>query len=407
MVTFGWVAMLTDIMTTIALLSGVLVLYHHAGYPLLLRWLAARRPVPVAKIATRGFKSGQQDDGLPKISLLMPAHNEAEVIAEKIRNLGALDYPADRLQVILVCDGCSDATAAIARKTHLEPESAHLDLLVVEQLSNRGKLRIINEWVPKVDGSLIALSDVSALLSVDALLAVVAHFADPEIGVVCGKYQLLHPGSIGEQVYWNYQTAIKQRESALGSIMGVHGAFYVFRSVLFVSLAGDTINDDFILPMEIVAAGYRAIYEPRIHALELEEAANSTDWQRRRRIAAGNLQQTLRLRKLLKYRFGATFFNFASGKALRAFMPFILLVLFLSSGWVSLSNAWFAALFAAQCLVYGVAWYRHLNLEAPAAAVVQTIYYLVSGHVNGFIGATRYIMGRERGNWRRVVAKKE
>ncbi len=399
--------MLTYIVLCLTILTGTLVLYHHLLYPLLLRWLAAKRAVPELELPKRGFVQGPKDETLPLISLLMPAHDEEAVIAEKIRNLAALDYPHERLEIYLICDGCNDETAQIARKTHREPECAHLRLTIIEKTNNGGKLAILNEWVPNMAGSLVALSDVSALVSVDALLAAVSHFQNQQVGVVCGKYRLLKPGSPGEALYWTYQTAIKERESALGSIIGVHGAFYLFRKTLFQPLPDDTINDDFILPMEIVAQGYRAVYEPRINALELEKAAITTDQNRRRRIAAGNLQQTLRLRRLLNVRFGGVFFNFASGKTLRALMPFILLILFGSSAWLTPHSSWFAALFISQVGVYGLTLYRHFTLNRSAPMLMQTIYYLVSGHANGLIGAIRYIIGLERGRWRRAMITEE
>lgn len=294
-----------------------LVGYHHAAYPLLLRWLASRRPPPVRSLVACD---------LPEITVVMPAYNEAGYIAAKIRNLAALDYPADRLRVLIGCDGCTDGTAAAARAAAAEPECGGLRVEVIEFARNRGKVAVVNELVSRVEGPIVAMSDVSALISLDALRLAAGWLTAPEVGVVCGGYRFLRPGSAGEATYWRYQTAIKQQESRLGSTLGAHGALYIFRRDLFRPLAPDTINDDFVLPMVIVGQGHRAVYEPEMVALELEQASLGTDRLRRRRIAAGNAQQAVRLRGLLSPRHGWTAFMFASGKALRVAMPLCLLV---------------------------------------------------------------------------------
>ena len=133
--------------------------YHHVGYPLLMRFAAKR---------ATGFDVTVPAE-LPEITLVMPAYNEATYIADKIRNIAALDYPADRLRVVIACDGCSDLTAEIARATLREPGAAHLIVDVVEHTKNRGKITVLNETIRLAQTEIIALSDISAMLPVDAL----------------------------------------------------------------------------------------------------------------------------------------------------------------------------------------------------------------------------------------------
>ncbi len=389
------------------LLCMALVVYHHVGYPVILKYLARRRQQPPVAYLQRGYRDCSATRSLPSTTLIMPAFNEAGMIEEKIRNLAAIDYPADKLEVVLVCDGCTDDTARIAREIHREPACAHLNLTIVEHGDNRGKLAIVNESVLAATTDLVALSDVSALISVDALLIAVGHFEDKKDGVVSGTYRMFQAGSAGEESYWQYQTAIKTNESALGSTIGVHGAFYVFRTELFSPLPADTINDDFVLPMAIVASGYRAVYEQRINALELECADTAIDHKRRRRIAAGNLQQVLRLWRLLHPRRGGIAFNFASGKTMRVMMPFCLLAAFVGSVILSVHSLLFMALTAAQAVGYGIFLYRHLTITRPAPKIIDTIHYVISGHLAGLIGSSRYLLGLERSRWRRVATLKE
>jgi len=397
-------------MTLIAALTVaclVLVVYHHVGYPWLLSRLPKRTLRTPGVFARRGYVTRPGDRLLPGITVIVPAHDEQRLIAEKVRNLAALDYPPERLKVVIACDGCHDATAARARAAHAEPECRHLDLEVREFEVNRGKVAVLNEVIASACSELVALSDVSALVSIDALLRAASAFADPEMGVVAGGYRLLTPGSAGESAYWDYQLRIKHGEAALGAPLGTHGAFYLFRRRLFEPLAPDTINDDFLLPMSIVADGYRAIYDADIMALELERADPRLDRRRRRRIAAGNLQQMWRLRRLLHPRHRGIAFAFASGKALRAVMPLLLLATLAGSLWLAPHSPWFALLAAAQLLVYVVALWRQLNPDARVPGVVNTLHYLVSGHVSGLVGGVRYLAGLDRGHWRRATLTEE
>lgn len=391
------------IIAGLTVFCGVLVVYHHLAFPLLLRGAVKRWSRPIPNPKARGFVDMPHDAGLPMVALVVPAYDEAAVIADKIRNLATLDYPADRLQVILACDGCSDDTAERARAAHAEPECAHLQLEVREFTENRGKIAVLNAVLPTLECDLIALSDTSALISVDALLVAAHHFEDPTVGVVAGTYHLLEPGSEGEASYWRYQTAVKLGEAALGAPLGVHGAFYLLRAPLFETLPADTINDDFMLPMAIVARGYRALYEPEMAALELERASTALDHSRRRRIAAGNLQQAWRMRHLLHPRHRGVALAFASGKALRAVMPFLLLALLLGSLLLAPFSLLFALLAAGQVAAYAVAAHHHRHVGEPAPRAIVMIHYLVNGHWAGLIGGLRYLFGMERGRWHRAA----
>ena len=395
------------LIATVTLTSIFLVIYHHVGYPWLLQRCKPQDARRHGELARRGYMSRPGDRALPSVTLVMPAHDEAALIAEKVRNLAALDYPPERLKIVIACDGCHDATAEQARAAHGEPECQHLNLEVREFEHNRGKVAVLNDVIATVSGELVALSDVSSLISVDALLRAAMAFADDHVGVVAGGYRLLAPGSAGEAAYWDYQLRIKRGEAALGAPLGTHGAFYLFRRELFTSLAPDTINDDFILPMTIVANGYRATYDSDIQALELEQADPALDSRRRRRISAGNMQQAWRLRRLLHPRYRGIAFAFASGKALRAVMPLLLLVALSGSLLLAPGSPLFALLAAGQVLVYSMALWRQLYPRIRVPGFVTTIHYLVSGHVAGLIGAVRYLAGLERGSWRRATVTKE
>lgn len=377
-----------------------LVLYHHFLFPLLLRSLQKR-------LNSSEVNHSEKEDTFRNICILVPAYNEAEVIADKIRNVASLNYPEDKLSLVIACDGCKDNTAAIARKTALEPESACLDIRVINFKHNHGKVALLNVLIPSIDSEIIALSDASALISNDALLIANQHFQDDQTGVVAATYKLLNPGSEGEKKYWEYQVNNKRGEAAIGSPIGVHGALYFIRADLFKHLPPDTINDDFIIPMQIVCQGYKSIYESRLIALELEQASLSMDQNRRLRIAAGNLQQLLRLPELMSLKHRGTAFSFISGKALRTLMPFLLLGQLLISLYLATSSDFFALITLFQILMIAMA---RLSLHAPESIAnsnplwkpARLAFYLINGYYSSFIGSVRYIIGLHDGPWKSI-----
>ena len=394
--------MINNILLFITLVSGLLVIYHHVGYPLILRLLNKNKPASTEPTYPRQYTESLADDHLASVAIVIPAFNEAQWIAEKIRNLAALDYPSEQLQVIIGCDGCTDDTFALATAAANEPECAHLNLNIINFEVNRGKVAVLNELLENVDCELIALTDTSALLSIDSLLIAAQRFNDPTIGVLNGQYRLIEPGSEGEKAYWDYQSQIKQSEATLGSTLGAHGAFYMFRYELFEPLPADTINDDFILPMKIVAAGYRAEYASDINALELETADDNQDHQRRRRIAAGNIQQLLRLRGLLLPRHKGIAFSFISGKALRVLMPFLMILALLGSLLLAPNYLSFMVLAALQLIAYAMAAWQLYFKPQHCNKVSRLLAYLVGGHLAGLIGTLRYLLRLDKGHWKKI-----
>ena len=389
----------------ITLSCVLLVLYHHLGYPLILKWVHHHHRSDEMKVPPRHYTSNFSDNHLPTITLVIPAFNEQPWIADKIRNCAALDYPQKKLTVIIACDGCTDNTVNIAKLVAHERTCIGLKLEVRDFENNRGKVAVLNEVIETIDSDLVALSDVSALISLDALLVAAAQFKIKRLGVINSHYCLLAPGSEGEASYWQYQSNIKLAESSFGSTLGAHGAFYLFRRELFKTLATDTINDDFIIPMQIVADGFIAKQDNRIVSVEQEHANDSMDWQRRVRIAAGNMQQVLRLKRMLLPRYGGVAFTFASGKALRVLMPFLMLIALVGSLFLAPYYLVFALLAAVQVTLYLLAFIQ-LRLK-PNNKLLKVLAYLVSGHVAGIIGTLSYLLNSNNVQWKPVCSVKQ
>lgn len=388
------------LITLVWFLLVALVVYHHVLYPLLLKRLSARWQMNTAQSQPEMLE-------WPSVSLVIPCYNEGEVIAEKLHNLAFLDYPEDRLEIVLVDDGSTDDTLIQMRQIISKSEFEHLNIQIVEQGHNQGKVAALNKAMTQVRSELVVLSDTSALISIDALRRAAQKLSEPKVGVVCGTYQFLEEGSSGEQRYWQYQTELKNLESKMGSTLGAHGALYAFRTEAYESLPADTINDDFILPMTFVRQGYRCVYDTEMVAVELETSNEEQDFSRRQRIAAGNLQQALRLIDLLHPKYGWVAFNFASGKWLRAFMPFILLSSFLLSAWNPTQSVMMSLALWGQSAVYSLVVLRFLTPKLSWPKAVNFIYYLVQAYVASGIGAVHYLIQPDHfALWQRATIKK-
>ena len=197
--------------------AAAIAVYVYAGYPLVLLVLGRvlRRPV------ARG-------DVTPDVSLLVAAYNEAGVIEAKVRNALALDYPEDRLEIVVASDGSRDDTAEIVRRL---ADGRRVRLF--DYPSNRGKLHVLNDTVPHLRGEVVAFSDASSMLAPDALRRLVRSFADPKVGAVSGVYRVTKREEAAhgkqEDLYWRYETFLKLKEAAIGSVLGAHGSLYAVR----------------------------------------------------------------------------------------------------------------------------------------------------------------------------------
>lgn len=298
-------------------IAAAIPAYVYVGYPLLL--------VLLRLVVQRPVRKGPIE---PTVSVLVPAYNEERVIADKIRNLLALDYPADRLELAIAVDGSSDGTAEIVR---LAADGSRVRAFIYE--TNRGKLQVLNDTVPHLRGEILAFSDAASMLEPDAIRRLVENFADPAVGAVSGVYRVrktegVHLGG-QEDFYWKYETFLKAQEAALGSILGAHGSLYAIRRALYPFPAPGIINDDYVIPLRMLQRGFRVAYEPA--AVAVEEAREMGGFSRRVRIMAGNVEQLRELMPLLRPPRPMPLFFFFSHKAGRLLVPPALVALAVSN----------------------------------------------------------------------------
>ena len=322
---------------TIFWIAILIPFYAYIGYPLVL--LALRL------LIRREVKKGPIQ---PFISLLIPAYNEDDVIARKIENSLALDYPAELLEIVVASDGSKDRTAETAQRL---ADGQRVRVLAFPQ--NRGKIATLNASVPELRGEIVVFSDAPAMLFPGSVRLLIENFADPAVGAVSGLYKVVKADEVdvgkSEDLYWKYETFLKIQESQIDSTLGGHGHLHAIRKDLYPYPPAGTINDDYIIPVSVLAKGYRAVYEPS--AVVYEEAHEMTGFGRRIRIMAGNIQQIREIKGLLHpFRPMALFF-FLSHKVSRLVVPFAMLVALIANLFL-LGSRFYFSIFCAQLAFY-------------------------------------------------------
>ncbi|MGK2878980.1 MAG: glycosyltransferase [Solirubrobacterales bacterium] len=246
-------------------LSAGLLIYAQFGYPLLLGIFA--RPAAQAPELAGG--------AYPPVTLIIAAYAEATVIESKVKNALALDYPRERLQIIVACDGSPDDTSVIAR-------AAGADLVL--DLPHGGKMAAQNAAVEQASGELLAFSDANTMWEPDALMRLVDAFAEPGVEYVCGRVNFVNEiGDNQEGVYWRYEMWLRARESALKSVTAGNGAIYAVGPAAYKAIAPVT-GHDLTLPFRIVKFGGRAIYASAARASEVMVPNISGEFKRKRRM---------------------------------------------------------------------------------------------------------------------------
>jgi len=261
-------------MTVVAIVFWVtvaLLVYTQVGYPLLLALLAL-----LARVLGRERSSPSWEGELPGVSAIVAAYNEQEVIAQRITNLRSLDYPPDRLQVIVASDGSSDHTVSRARAAGAD---------VVLELPRGGKIRAQDAAVEEAGGELLVFSDANAVWERDALKRMVDAFADLKVGYVCGDVSFLDAGGTNQEgLYWRYEMWLRRMESELYSVTSGNGAIYATRRDAYLKV-DPLAGHDLSFPFNMVKRGWRAIYVAEAHATEKMAPSIEGEFTRKRRMA--------------------------------------------------------------------------------------------------------------------------
>jgi cellulose synthase/poly-beta-1,6-N-acetylglucosamine synthase-like glycosyltransferase len=312
--------------------AGLLV-YTHLGYPLVLAALARARRTP----------PGPTPGALPSVSLIVAAHDEEQVIAAKVANSLALDYPRELLEVIVASDGSTDRTAELARRSGAD---------LVLELPRAGKLSTQNAAVERAKGELLAFSDANATWEPRALAELVAPFADPDVAYVCGQARLLDQGGSNQEgAYWRYELAIRAYESALAGVTAGNGAIYAVRAAEYLPL-GPAASHDLSFPFMLTKRGFRAVYAPGAVSEEKMVAATEGEFARKRRMMRGLYDEVVVDGMLWPRGYGAAYaFEIYSHRVLRYASPLLHVLAFGANAALLDRGTIYAVTLAVQLLV--------------------------------------------------------
>lgn len=369
-------------------LGGVgVTLLTHVGYP-----LAA---LAKARLASTATPTAPVDDELPSVTVLVPAYNEARFIARKIQDTAAQDYPADRLEILVVDDGSTDGTAAAAMSV------AHPSLRVVTVTTRAGKSAAINQGMQQARGHIVVLTDANGSLDPGSLRAIVRSFDHPDVAVVSGRKLPVGEGAhgAGESLYWRFESALKAAEGRIGRVVGADGGIFAVRREHFEPIPGGIFADDYWIPIDALRRGrlVRQANDAVVH--ERTSTSKRDDFERRQRIAAGIWQVSLTHLDLLHPRHGWTAVAFGCHRVLRSIVvPPLLPVVLVASGLAARHRRIGRWLFGTQLVAYAAAAVGAVANNRACAAP----YQFAMANVAALGGAHRHLRRRQTGLWKRT-----
>jgi cellulose synthase/poly-beta-1,6-N-acetylglucosamine synthase-like glycosyltransferase len=369
-------------------LSATVLFAVYLGYPL---------SMPV--LAKLFRKPHIQRDATPKVTQVISAYNEINVIQEKIENSLALDYPRAQLEILVISDACDDGTDEVVQQFN------DSQVQLKRQDERGGKSRGLSRFVPQATGEIIVFSDANSMYDKSAIQKLVRHFADPTIGYVVGHQRYVDDRtslvSESEQAYWDYEIRLKQYESDLSSVVGGDGAIYAIRAELFSELEDDDIND-FVNPLQIVARGYRGIFDAE--AFCYEESARSFDgeFRRKTRIVNRAFRGLRRVPAVLNpLKSGWFAYQILLHKLLRWFSPYFALGTFFGAlGAIYTGGSeFYVIVLTLQLSIVGIGLLRFFPPLANVKIILLT-YYVCMSNIAAIWGTLKAFNGEKFTIWK-------
>ncbi len=384
-------------------LCVLLIGYVYFGYPFILALLARLRPAP------RDYLPAT-----PAVTLLIAAYNEQDVIASKLENALSLDYPADRLQILVAADGSDDRTVEVVRSFGARGVELSYDA------QRRGKMAAINRAMPMARHGIVVFSDANNLYAKDTLRELLKPFSDLKVGAVSGRKKIIDDDNLlgkADSLYWRYESFIKENETRLSSCTGVSGEILAIRRELYRAPSDKAINDDFFIAMDILRQGYRLVYAPKALSFERTSLTERDEAMRRSRIIAGRYQAIVMSRNVLPWRHPLLMWQVISHKFLRPLVPLMMIIAFLANtaaliwpsrasglSWLYLAQPYNWILFALQILFYASAWLgSHPKIKKSfLGKVLYLPTFLVNSNLSAVIGLYMFFSGRQSALWKRA-----
>ena len=379
----------------------LIVFYTYLGYGILLYLIIRLKRL----FAGKPREAAMPDDSqLPTITLLICAYNEEDVVAEKMANTLAIDYPRDKFHIMWVTDGSTDRTNELLK--------AYPEVDVVFSPERRGKSAALKHGLQELKTRYVAFTDANTMINSGALREIARLFTDPKVGCVSGEKRVAarKEGQLaaeGEGLYWRYESTLKRWDSELYSAMGAAGELYAVDPKLVREVPNSALLDDFMMSMYIVEDGYRIAYTPDAYAQEYGSANIHEESKRKRRIAAGGLQSIWWLRSLLNpFRSPLVTFQYVSHRVLRwSITPISMVILLVVNALLSWLQAglFFHIMLALQVLFYLAAlagWI--LSRHGVKNKLLYTAYYFVFMNLNVFRGMAYLCTHNNSGTWEKA-----
>ncbi|MCF4007810.1 glycosyltransferase family 2 protein [Rheinheimera sp. UJ63] len=377
------------ILTVICLL---IPLYVYCGYPLLL-WLLSRLKPALPEPAF---------DRTKKVTLVVSCYNEAGVIAEKLENALALDYPKELLDILVLSDGSDDDTDTIVKSF------ADHGVRLLRQEGRLGKTMGLNMALEHTDADYVVFSDANAMYQIDAILQLVRFFQLPEVGYVVGAALYTdgkdNAAAANEDLYWRYELKLKLWESRLHSVVGGDGAIYAIRRSLWQPLQQKDIND-FVNPLQIVAQGYRGIFTPTARCYEETAGDFTKEAKRKERIVNRSVRGLMRVKAVMNPFYNGWFsFEVISHKLLRWLLPYFACIGLVGSAFLAAQQQiLFQLVIAGALLVFIAATIGGFRRSSPSLAIWFAMpYYLLMVNYFAMRGVVKALQGQTQVTWSSV-----
>jgi len=393
--------MYSSLLIAILYFVSFLLVWGIIGYPL------------VMLLTTRGGKEeSQPEDFFPQVTVIVPTYNEEETIGRRIRNLAELDYPKERLEIIIIDSASRDNTLKNAREAIASLGDALPKSLILQQDERRGKSSALNVAKDYSWGEIILVADANSTFSKEALRLMVRHFRDPEVGAVSGRYVVTNPDgrlTRSESIYWSIQNSVFMGESQLDSVATVSGTISAWRKSLF-QFATDSVTEDLDLTVRIRRQGFKVKYEPRAFAYEVAASTVKDQIRQRKRTSIGTIQCMLRnIDYFIVPRNLYSGLIFPSHKTLPMLSPFLLiaiplLYLVIATPMVILIH------FSITLVLLGLLFliFRYLNRvdeqtkSTPLRAISETAFYFILNEFIILLAWKDYLMGRYTVLWEKA-----
>ena len=375
--------------TLIFFTSLFLLFYTYVGYGMLIAFLNLFRKSRIA---------GSFPEKWPHVTMVVAAFNEIECIEEKITNSLQLDYPADKLHLLIVSDGSNDGTDTIISK--------YVQVQLLHRQQRLGKTAALNRAMEFVTSPIVIFSDANALLNKEAVRFIVRHFEDPLVGGVAGEKKIIDSGSLvgkSEGVYWRYESLMKQLDAEFNTGIGAAGELFAMRTILYSPLSENILLDDFVQSIRLLLKGYRLAYEPNAYAFEGPSLSFAEEWKRKVRIAAGAWQTMFLYPSLFAFwKHPLISFQFISRRFFRwVLCPLALMSIFISNYFLWQTGGHF----------YVAAWWMQLVFYASAFTGWMYQYsgrpgwwwllpfYFIFTNIAQLAGAIAWLSGSQKATW--------